>query len=187
MAFSADTFLKVSIAGALLIAASGVGFYYGIHLPSHDSLLDQERHQAQLRAELRLEDDERRKEEARKTEIERQEEQQRLDLAQKATDRASADRRQFDSQRKYEACLSNARANYVADWTAACKLRAHQIENAIRDCQPLALPAYKVCVRNAGVPDPTFNCALPATTSKNLDELNEKNKDRCLRERQAGL
>ena len=43
VASAADTFLKISLATSILVAAGSVGYYYAVYLPARDASLDRER------------------------------------------------------------------------------------------------------------------------------------------------
>ena len=169
MAAKLDTLLKLSVIASLLLAASGVGYYYAVYLPRRDAQRDEARVAEQLRAYAR----------------------QRAEAA-----RALAERRQLEERRtaakaaaegRYETCLTSASATRDASWSAACKSLADQAEQDRTGCLANTNLPKGYCDAVYQARDASPHCVLPAKISTGLDGDLTLARRRCLQQRDAAL
>lgn len=153
MASKADTVLKLSLAAAVLISGSGVGWYYGVVLPRQAA-----------------------REEARVA-VEREAEQSR----QKAADRAEAEakQRQESAQLEYQDCLNFAELSYKERWTASCRAQHDADIAALQDCADDLFATEEGCRAKHPV-RPERDCALPGQTAQSYSDAREQRKAECL-------
>lgn len=169
MAGKLDTVLKLSVIASLLIAASGVGYYYAVYLPGRDAQRDEERLAEQLRiyAQQRAE--------AARALVEQQQ------LAEHRTaDKAAA-------EDHYATCLSGATATHDASWSAACKSLADQVEQNRTNCLANTKLPKGYCDAVYRARDASPHCVLPVKISTGLDGDLTRARERCLQQRNAAL
>jgi hypothetical protein len=150
---------------SLLGAASSVGYYYSVYLPSRDAKLDRERV-----AERKL------AEQARKADQDRLERERE----------AEGQRRNFERlrvQANYEACIARTEETYNHTWALNCKDVAEKRRKQRAACN--LGPA--TCDSMYPVADPGPNCSLPNAIANSLNVTMGQGKDRCLQESKAGL
>lgn len=169
MAARIDVLFKLGIVASLLIAASGVAYYYVLYLPGRDARLEQEHASEQLMAYGQM----------RAQEVRSAVERQQADQHQ-AVERAQASVR-------FQTCLEAARARHDAAWATACK---HLAEQAVREhagCLTKSNLSQVYCDAAYRMRDGSADCTLPVEAATDLDgELNAA-RNRCLRERNAAL
>jgi hypothetical protein len=107
-----NTVLKLSVVVSLLLASSGVGFYYGIYLPRRDAQLENERRQEKAQADA----------------------QKRVAQERSLAERKKAEQRQAETKASaeahYQTCLNKANVTHETLWAAECKRLA---EKALAD------------------------------------------------------
>jgi hypothetical protein len=155
----AGAILKLCLALAILIAGSGVGYYYGIFLPGRTEVLESKR-QAEADA-------------ARQARHAREER-----VA------AEALKRQNAAKVEYEDCLNFAELNYKNRWSASCRA-VHRTDLAeFEDCLDNFFSTEESCRRRHPV-RPERGCALPSQMAATLTEDRDRAKDQCLGKLQA--
>ena len=150
-----DTVLKLSLALAALLAGGGVGFYYGIFLPSQEV-----RRQAQEMAEKQAAADER-----------------KHALAAQAQ-RVAAARVQYDQ------CLALAETSYRDRWTQSCRVLHDADQSGLDDCADDLLSSESGCRAEHPV-RPAQDCALPAAMARELTQARDARKGECSAQLQA--
>jgi hypothetical protein len=164
-----DAILKFGIVASLVIASSGVAYYYAMYMPGRDARFENARATDELLAYGR-----KRVEQVRSAVEEQQLE--RHEAAEKA--RAGV---------RYQSCLDSAVARHDASWAAACKRLA---EHALQDhanclAQPNLSRVY--CDTAYRARDGSAHCPLPVEEAADLDGDLNATRVRCLRERDAAL
>jgi len=169
LAAKIDALLKLGVIASLLIASSGVGYYYAVYLPARDALRETERQLEKFRAYGQM-----------RAEQQRLDLQQRQLLEQKAAAKAAADGR-------YQTCLSSASADHDAAWATQCKSIADKAVTDHADClaKPKLSKAY--CDAAYRTRDDSANCTLPLKNAADLDGGLNSARNRCLQERNAAL
>jgi len=162
-----DAFLKLSMIAALLLASSGVAYYYAVYLPQRDAQLENERALAQGRAEAgKL---------ARREQLaaeQRQAEQRRAEA------KAGAESR-------YQTCLSGASASHDESWAAECRRLAEKAVQDHADCLSKSKLSREYCDTAYRTRDGSTNCALPLKVAADLDGGLTKARNHCAQERKA--
>lgn len=158
MASKADTVLKLSLAAAVLIAGSGVGWYYGVVLPRQAA-----REEAREGAE-------------REAELSRQKAAQRAE--------AEAKQRQESAQLEYQDCLNFAELSYKERWTASCRAQHDADVAAFEDCADDLFATEEGCRARRPI-RPDRDCALPAQTAQSYSDAREQRKNECMARLQA--
>jgi hypothetical protein len=166
VAGAADTFLKISLAAALLVAAGSVGYYYSVYLPARDAQLDRER-----RFESALAETSRQAERARIAEEKRALEEKRI-----------AEKEEL--QNRYQLCIASAEDNYSRNWAEQCKKVAGKAQADRTDCLAKGQPK-STCELIHPVSDASPNCTLQG--GKVLNDRLQQSRDRCLQESRLGL
>lgn len=155
MADRLDTFLKVSLGAAALFAGGGVGFYYGIYLPSQDL-----HRQAQEMSE---------KQDSA--------ERQTKALAERA-------KRERAAQLAYEDCNNSADLTYKNHWTAACRAQNEADVAAFNDCTDNFFSSEESCLRDHPI-RPERECALGTQLADRLVGERETARQQCAAQLQA--
>lgn len=96
-------------------------------------------------------------------------------------------------QQQYEECVSSARANYDANWAAACKSHAQAESASLRNClsdkmimsNPYMGPDY--CKSTYGKSDSSSDCTLPRGRSDSINKTYHEEQQKCLAEAKLGL
>lgn len=169
MAARIDALFKLSVIVALLLAASGIGYYYGVYLPRRDAQLDQERTLEQARAEA----------EKRTT-------QERLAAEQKQSAQRQAEIT-AGAESRYQACLDVANASHDTSWAAECKRLAEKALHDHDDCLSKSKLSLEYCNTAYRMRDGSPNCTLPLKVATDLDGGLTKARNRCAQERKAAL
>lgn len=146
----ADPILKIALALAALLAGAGVGYYYGIYLPSQDL-----RRQTQEMA-------------ARQT---------RAQAEAKAL--AARARREQAAQAEYEDCANFAELSYKQRWTMSCGSLHDADQAALEDCADDLFSTREGCLAKHPV-RPAQGCALPAQVAQSLSQARDDRKAQCL-------
>jgi hypothetical protein len=164
-----DALFKLSVIAALLLASSGVAYYYAIYLPRRDAEIENERALEQVRAE------------ADKTAM-----QERLAMEQKqlAERRAEA---KAGAESRYQTCIDNAGAVHSASWAAECKQLAEKAQQDHKDCLSKSKLSEEYCNTAYRTRDASPNCLLPLKNAADLDGGLTKARNRCAQERKAAL
>jgi hypothetical protein len=169
LAANLNALLKLSVIVSLLLASSGVGYYYAFYLPARDALRDTERQMEKFRAYGQM-----------RAEQERMALQQRLWRQQQTAAKAVADDR-------YRTCLSNASADHDASWAAQCKSIADKAVTDHANCLGMPKLSKAYCDAAYRARDGSANCTLPLQIASDLDGDLNSARNRCLRERNAAL
>lgn len=154
-----DAILKLALALAVLLAGGGVGFYYGIFLPSQDI-----RRQSQELAE---------KQAAKQAESKA--------LAERA-------QREQAAQVEYQDCVNFAELSYKERWTQTCQGLHDADQAALQDCSDDLFSTEAGCRAKHPV-RPARDCGLPGAMAQELTEARDKRKAECavrLQSRQTG-
>lgn len=150
-----DAVLKLALALAILLAGGGIGFYYGIFLPSQDV-----RRQTQEMAE-------------KQADAEAQSEA----LAERA-------RREQAAQTQYEDCVGSAELIYKQQWTQSCQGMHDADQAAYQDCADDLFSTEEGC-RAKHPLRPEQGCALPRQVAQGLTDARDKRKAECAARLQA--
>ncbi|KHK89578.1 hypothetical protein [Novosphingobium malaysiense] len=161
-----DAILKLALALAILLAGGGVGFYYGIFLPSQDI-----RRQTQAMAERRS------KSEAQSRALVEQARRE-ADLAKRNAERAKA------AQREYNDCIGFAELSYKRRWAGSCRTLHDADVAAFEDCADNLFSTDRGCRAKHPI-RPANDCALPARMAHELTSARDKRKRECLAKLQA--
>ena len=164
-----NTFLKLSVIAALLLASYCVGYYYAVYLPARDA-----QHNEQHLAEA-LHAYGRQRAEAVGTVAQQKLAEQRL-----AADKAAAESR-------YKACLTSAGADHDASWSEACKRLADQAVEDRGNCLANKKLPQGYCSAAYRVRDASPHCILPADIATALDGDLTVARNQCLQQRNAAL
>lgn len=151
----ADAILKLSLALAALLAGSGVGFYYGIYLPSQDV-----RRQTEAMAE-------------RQAAADRQ--------TQALADQA---KRVQAEQLAYDDCVNFAELAYKQRWTQSCQRQHDAAQAAYADCADDLFATESGCHAKHPV-QPEQDCALPGAVAREIASARETRKAECLAKLEA--
>jgi hypothetical protein len=169
LAAKIDALLKLSVIVALLLASSGVAYYYAVYLPQRDSELDRETGLQKLHAY-----GQKRADQERSVALQRDTEQRQ------AKTKASADIR-------YQNCVDGARTSHDASWAAACQRLADKVVQGHTDCLSIPNLPQGYCDAAYGTRDPSAHCTLPAVMAADLDAILNTARKACLQERNAAL
>ena len=160
MAVQPDAVLKLSLAAAVLLAGTGVGYYFGIFLPAqaiHETL-----------------------DTGTKRQIESTDRTADLERAQLVeTQRREA------AQQRYQACIGTANMTYSARWTSGCRAQHERQQAAYDDCADDLFSTRDGCARKFPV-EPEQGCALPVQISGRLVSDRDAARAQCLGELQGG-
>jgi hypothetical protein len=169
LAAKIDAIVKLGVVASLLIASSGVGYYYAVYLPGRDARLQDEQATVELLAY-----GQKRAKQVRSA-VEQQQIEQRQ-AAQKA--RAGV---------RYQSCLDGALARHDASWSAACKRLAEQALQDHANCLAKSNLSRVYCDTAYRTRDGSAHCTLPVEAAADLDGDLNATRARCLRERDAAL
>ena len=151
----ADAILKLSLALAALMAGGGVGFYYGIYLPSQDI-----RRQGEDMA-------------ARQTQA-----------AEQTKALAAQARREQQAQLAFEDCNSAAELTYKNHWASACRAQHAADVAQYEDCADDFFASDEGCRRRHPI-RPERGCALPSQLADRLTAERQDARQQCLGQLQA--
>jgi hypothetical protein len=160
MAMQPDAVLKLSLAGAVLLAGAGVGYYFGIFLPAqaiHETL-----------------------DTGTKRQIEATDHTADLERA-----RLAETQRREAAQQRYQACIGTANTTYSARWTSGCHAQHERQQAAYDDCADDLFSTREGCARKFPV-EPEQGCALPVQISGRLVADRDAARAQCLGELQGG-
>ena len=164
-----NTLFKLSLIVSLLLASSGVAFYYAVYLPRRDAQLDNERELEKAQADAR-----------------NSVAQQRSLAKQKKSEQRQAEAK-VGAEAHYQTCLNRANVTYATSWAAECKRLAEKAVADRAECltQPKLPKGY--CDAAYRPRDASPNCILPPKVATALDGDLSEGRNRCQRERQAAL
>mgnify|MGYP000020504610 CR=1 FL=1 len=145
----ADAILKLCLAAGALMGGAGVGFYYGIYLPSQDI-----HQQSQAMAE-------RQENAVHQTDA----------LAQQA-------RREKAAQTAFEDCVSRAQLTYKNHWSAACRAQHAADVAEFEDCADNFFATESGCRRKHPI-RPERGCALTTQLADRLVEERREARREC--------
>jgi hypothetical protein len=155
----ASAILKLAFAVAVLIAGSGIGYYYGIFLPGH------------IKAQ----------EAARQADADEAEKARRAAEARIA---AEAAKRQQAARVEYQDCLNFAELRYKNRWATSCRAMHRSDVDDFEDCLDDFFSTEESCRRRHPI-RPERSCALPSQVAASLTDDRDRAKDQCLGKLQA--
>jgi len=164
-----NTLLKLSIIASLLLASSGVGFYYAVYLPRRDAQLDNERKQEKAQADTR-----------------KRVAQERSLAEQKKLEQRQAETK-AGAEAHYQTCLNRANVTHATSWAAECKRLAEKALADHADCLTKPRLPKGYCDAAYRLRDASPNCILPPKVATGLDGDLSEARNRCQRERRAAL
>ena len=144
-----DAILKLALALGVLLAGAGIGFYYGIFLPSQE-IRRQTREIAARQAAAAA---------------------QSKALAEQA-------RRAEAAQGEYESCVSFAELSYRRRWGQSCQSLHDADVAAFEDCADDLFSTESGCLAERPI-RPARDCALPAAMARELTEARDRHKAEC--------
>lgn len=160
-------FFTRGIIAAAMLAAAGIGSYYGVYVPARDAKLAAEQALAKAQAEAEMRAG-----------------QQRL-LAQRQAAEERQAQAQAAAQIRYQACLHEAVAAHDASWAPECKNLHDKDSAAHADClDKLKLPKT-YCDSAYVIRDDSPKCTLPAEIASVIDADLERARNRCRKEKEA--
>ena len=169
MAARIDALLKLSVIASLLLASSGVAYYYAVYLPQRDAEQDRESSLQKLNAYGQ-----------------KRAGQERSAARQRETEQRQAEAKAGAGVR-YQNCLDGARTNHDSSWAAACKRLADKAVQDHTDCQSIPNLPQGYCDAAYGTRDPSAHCTLPAEMAADLDGALNTARKACLQDRNAAL
>ena len=161
-----DAILKLAIALAVLLAGSGIGFYYGIFLPSQDirrqtEAMAERKSVAEAQSQALVEQARREAEEAKRN-----------------AERAKA------AQVEYNDCIGFAELSYKRRWAGSCQALHEADVAAFEDCADNLFSTERGCRAKHPI-RPASDCALPARMARELTGARDTRKRECLAKLQA--
>ena len=169
MAARTDVALKLSLIASLLIASSGVAYYYVVYLPNRDAQLDSEQSLEKIRAFGQMRAEQERM-------AAQQRELQQRQVAKKAT-----------AEDRYQSCLTSATATHDASWAAQCNSIAEKAIADHAECLAKSNLSPGYCDAAYRTRDASPHCTLPLKFATDLDGNLNIARNRCLQERNAAL
>jgi hypothetical protein len=169
LAAKIDALFKLGIVVSLLIASSGVAYYYVLYLPGRDARIEQAGASGRLLAYGQM-----------------RAKQERFVVERRQADQHQAVERAQASVR-YETCLDSARVRHDAAWAATCKRLAERALRDHADCLTKSNLSQIYCDAAYRTRDGSANCTLPVEEATDLDGGLNAARNRCVRERNAAL
>jgi hypothetical protein len=169
LAASVNLVLKLSVIVSLLLASSGVGYYYAVYLPRRDAQLDSERAQDKARADA---------------------ERKRADRERQVAEQKKSEQRQADTkaaEARYQSCVNSATTAHVTSWAVECKRLAEKAAADHAECLSKTRLSKGYCDTAYRMRDGSRNCTLPVKVAADLDGDLNNARNRCARERKAAL
>lgn len=164
-----NTLLKLSVIVSLLLASSGVGFYYGVYLPRRDAQLENDRRQEKAQADA----------------------QKHAAQERSLAERKKAEQRQAEikasAEAHYQTCLNKANATRETSWAAECKRLAEKALADRTECLTKPKLPKGYCDAAYRLRDASPKCVLPQKVATGLDGDLSEARNRCQRERRAAL
>ncbi len=164
-----NTLFKLSLIVSLLLASSGVAFYYAVYLPRRDAQLDNERELEKAQADAR-----------------NRVAQERSLAKQKKSEQRQAEAK-VGAEAHYQTCLNRANVTYATSWAAECKRLAEKAVADRAECLTKPKLPKGYCDAAYRPRDASPNCILPPRVATGLDGDLSEGRNRCQRERQAAL
>ncbi len=153
-----DKYLKIAIILSSLLAGVGIFYHYVIYLPGIER--------------QKIEKSEREQKEAAEKAKQKQEE----DVA-----------REYEVKVRYEQCIADARRNYEANWTTACKSVAKSQSEAFLNCLNTPYMGKDFCKQTFPKRDSSPDCALPKEQAESINQTHKHAQEKCLAEARIGL
>lgn len=175
MAAKIDAVLKLSIIASLLLASSGIGYYYAVYLPRRDAQLDNE-----LLEKIRAYADQRAEQAQLASEQPEMEQRQSAEKVATEMEKAAA-------ETGYQTCLNSASVTHDASWAAECKRLAEKAVEGHAECLSRSKLSQGYCDTAYRTRDASPNCTLPLAIATSLDGDLNRARNRCLQERNAAL
>jgi hypothetical protein len=164
-----NTLFKLSLIVSLLLASSGVAFYYAIYLPRRDAQLDNERKLEKAQADAR----------------------KRVAQERSIAEQTKSEQRQADAmagaEAHYQTCLNRANVTHATSWEVECKRLAEKALADHAECLTKPKLPKGYCDAAYRPRDGTPNCILPPKVATGLDGDLSEARNRCQRERRAVL
>jgi len=161
-----DAILKLATALGVLLAGAGVGFYYGIFLPSQDI-----RRQTQAMAE-------RKSAAAAQSQALVEQARREAEEAKRNAEHAKA------AQAEYNDCIGFAEMSYKRRWAGSCQAMHDADVAAFEDCADNLFSTERGCRAKHPI-RPASDCALPARMARELTGARDTRKRECLAKLQA--
>ena len=168
-----NAILKISIVASVLLASSGVGYYYLVYLPQREVQFEPQRVLERFRAAA--------EKRAERAEQELSLFEQNVSEQRAAEQKVAEERQALEKANRYQACLSRATDSYNPSRLAACNRPREKIIKDQDDCVKMGF-SRNVCAMAHVIPEPSPNCTLPKTVALALDAGVEIARDRCLEE-----
>jgi len=168
-----NAILKLSIVASVLLASSGVGYYYWVYLPQREVQFEPQRVLERFRAAA--------EKRAERAEQELSLFEQNVSEQRAAEQKVAEERQALEKANRYQACLSRATDSYNTSRLAACNRPRDKIIKDQDDCFKLGF-SRNVCAMAHVIPEASPNCRLPRTVALALDAGIEIARDRCLEE-----
>jgi hypothetical protein len=165
--------LKLTLVASLLLASSGVGYYYLVYLPQREVELEPQRVAERFRAAAE-----------KRVELAEQELslfEQKVSGQRAAEQKMAEERQALEKSNRYQACLSRATDSYNSSRLAACNRSREKIIKDQDDCFNLGF-SRNVCAMAHVIPEATARCRLPRTVALALDAEVELARNGCLEE-----
>jgi hypothetical protein len=164
-----DALLKLSVITSLLLASSGVAYYYAVYLPQRDAEQDRESSLQKLQDYG----------------------QKRADQERSAVQQRETEQRQAEAKAaagiRYQNCVDGALVSHDVSWAAACR---HLADKAVQDhtgCLSVPNLPQGYCDAAYGTRDASAHCTLPVEMAADLDAALNATRKACLQERNAAL
>jgi CRISPR/Cas system-associated exonuclease Cas4 (RecB family) len=169
LAAGINALFKLSIIVALLVASSGVAYYYAVYLPRRDAQLDEVRavEQAHAADDLRAR-------------------QEQLAFEQKQAEQRQAEMK-AGAETRYQTCIDAAGVTHDTTWAAECKRLAEKAQQDHADCLAKSKLSQQYCDTAYRSRDGSSNCTLPLKVATEVDGGLIKARNRCAQERKAAL
>jgi hypothetical protein len=168
-----NAILKLGIVASVLLASSGVGYYYWVYLPQREVQFEPQRVLERFRAAA--------EKRAERAEQELSLFEQKVSEQRAGEQKAAEERQALEKANRYQTCLSHATDSYNTWRLAACNRSREKIIKDQDDCVRLGF-SRNVCAMAHVVPEASPNCRLPRTVALALDAEVEISRDRCQEE-----
>jgi hypothetical protein len=163
--------LKISIVASVLLASSGVGYFYLVYLPQREVQFDPQRVLERFRAAA--------EKRAAGAEQELSLFEQNVSEQRAAEQKVAEERQVLEKANRYQACLTRATDSYNSSRLAACNRSREKIIKDQDDCFNLGF-SRNVCAMAHVIPEASPNCKLPRTVALALEAEVEVARNDCL-------
>jgi hypothetical protein len=140
--------LKISIVASVLLASSGVGYYYLVYLPQREVQFDPQRVLERFRAAA--------EKRAERAEQELSLFEQKVSEQRAAEQKMAKERQSLEKANRYQACLTRAADTYTSSRLAACNRAREKIIKDQDDCFNLGF-SRNVCAMAHVIPEASPN------------------------------